>query len=283
MMKRELIFDSMCRVFSRQYGKAGSKVSSLSESRGTYLFSFGAGFHGQLGRKFERGKRKYDTIPKLIHLDVAIRQIACGELHTAAVTDSGQVYTWGDARSHQLGYQPHGFTNQPTPRLVDALDGAAFITQVACGQAHTVALSDRGVLFSWGSSKSGQCGHGDRSFVRKPRAIRVDDLSTTSQDPGRPTSSEGGLMSPTKPVSTRFIDISCGDRHTAGVTASGHVFTWGCNQQGQLGLDQSASTVVSSDVSRPTLVASLVDKAISIASLTCGPIITCCLSSELLF
>ena len=34
----------------------------------------------------------------MVHLDVAIRQIACGGLHTAAVTDAGTVYTCATER-----------------------------------------------------------------------------------------------------------------------------------------------------------------------------------------
>jgi alpha-tubulin suppressor-like RCC1 family protein len=93
-----------------------------------------------------------------VHINVPIRQIACGGLHTAAVTDAGKVYTWGDARSHQLGYAPHGFTNQPTPEMVPfkGTINIPFITQVACGQSHTIVLDDRGQLWSWGTSRYGQ-------------------------------------------------------------------------------------------------------------------------------
>lgn len=35
-------------------------------------------------------------------------QVACGKLHTAIVTDTGTVFTWGDSRENQLGYPPKG-------------------------------------------------------------------------------------------------------------------------------------------------------------------------------
>lgn len=254
MKKRQLIFDSLSKIISRHFGKGSSKNAIEGETRGTYVFTWGAGYHGQLGRRFERGKKKYATIPKMVAIDIAVRQVACGGLHTAAVTDAGTVYTWGDARAHQLGYQPHGFTNQPTPHLVESLDGHAFITHIACGQSHTVALTDKGVLISWGLSKFGQGGHNDRQMIKTPRKIRMD---------------ENGI---------RFIDVSCGDKHTVALTDKGHVYTFGCAQQGQLGHNESPPT----DKLKPTLISSLLPSAINstIVSVVAGSIHTCCVTDN---
>ena len=55
---------------------------------GTYVYTWGAGYHGQLGRKFTRGQKKYASVPQYVHFSeaVAIRSVSCGGLHTAAVT-----------------------------------------------------------------------------------------------------------------------------------------------------------------------------------------------------
>lgn len=188
----------------------------------------------------------------MVHLDVAIRQIACGGLHTAAVTDAGTVYTWGDARAHQLGYQPHGFTNQPIPHLVESLEGVAFVVAIACGQSHTVALTDKGSLISWGQSKAGQCGHNDRQVVKAPRKIRMDD----------PT--------------VKFTEVSCGDKHTAALTTKGTVWAFGSCQQGQGGFDESPPV----DKLKPTEVKSLSDAGIVVTSVVCGSIHTCMVTEE---
>jgi len=252
MAKRALIFDSLSKIISRTFGKGASRSGVTGETRGTYIFTWGAGYHGQLGRQFERGRKKFATIPKMVHLDVAIRQIACGGLHTAAVTDAGTVYTWGDARAYQLGYQPHGFTNQPTPRLVDSLDGVAFVVSIACGQGHTVALTDKGSLISWGQSKSGQCGHNDRQVVKTPRKIRMDDTSV------------------------KFTQVSCGDKHTAAVTTKGTVWAFGSSQQGQCGFDENPPV----DKLRPTEVKALSESGVMVTSVVCGSIHTCMVSED---
>lgn len=45
----------------------------------------------------------------------------------------------------------------PTPVCVPALEGQQ-IVRVACGENHTLALTERGALFAWGCNKFGQCG-----------------------------------------------------------------------------------------------------------------------------
>jgi E3 ubiquitin-protein ligase HERC2 len=242
--KRHLIFDALGKIISRRFGRSSKSSAFSGESRGTYLYTWGAGYHGQLGRKFGRGTKKYATVPRLIEIGVPVRQIACGGLHTAAVTDAGTVYTWGDARALQLGYQPNGFTNQSTPFPVQSLDHS-FVSQVACGQSHTLALTDKGTLYSWGLSKSGQGGHGDRQTIRTPKEIALKER-------------------------VQFIDISCGDRHSVALTSQGKVYAWGCGEHGQLGHGND------DEQSRPTVVQALAH--VRIASVVCGSIHTCFVS-----
>lgn len=41
--------------------------------------------------------------------------------------------------------------------MIDSLE-AQVISRVACGQAHSAAISDRGSLFTWGSNEFAQLG-----------------------------------------------------------------------------------------------------------------------------
>lgn len=59
-----------------------------------------------------------------------IVEIACGSLHCVAVTESHDVYTWGDNDEGQLG---DGSTNAiPRPKLVTALQGDVFLDRKNC-------------------------------------------------------------------------------------------------------------------------------------------------------
>ena len=91
-----------------------------------------------------------------------VYQIAGGDGHTVAVDIRGNVYSWGASACGQLGLSSmrdlptdiEGYPYQPTPRIVDLLSNIK-IVQIACGDAHTVALTNDGKLFSWGG---GGCG-----------------------------------------------------------------------------------------------------------------------------
>jgi alpha-tubulin suppressor-like RCC1 family protein len=47
------------------------------------------------------------------------------------------------------------------------------VTQVSCGWRHTVALTDRGNIYSWGRGTSGQLGHGDAVDRNEPKRIEL--------------------------------------------------------------------------------------------------------------
>ena len=73
-------------------------------------------------------------------------EVACGSSHMAALSKDGNIFTWGEGRSGQLG---HGDSEtKETPTKVESLIGKKII-KVACGAHHTVALTDQGELYSW--------------------------------------------------------------------------------------------------------------------------------------
>jgi E3 ubiquitin-protein ligase HERC1 len=104
--------------------------------------------------------------------------------HSAVVTESGQVYTWGCDRWQQLGMGSTGEGAQNTwaggklwqvsPQLL-CVGG---IAAVACGADHTVALKQDGrTVLTWGRGEHGQLGRRSKLFVGAP--ARSDVLSLT--------------------------------------------------------------------------------------------------------
>lgn len=57
--------------------------------------------------------------------------------------------------------------------FLSALDGLIFL-QVACGYAHTLALTDEGFVYSWGANSYGQLGTGNKSNQAVPTLINMD-------------------------------------------------------------------------------------------------------------
>lgn len=79
--------------------------------------------------------------------------VACGNQHTACVTEDGEVYTWGFGKNGALG---HGDWNQVSmPKKVEKLSN---IVKIECGIDYTICMDKDGKLYSWGSNRYGQLG-----------------------------------------------------------------------------------------------------------------------------
>jgi hypothetical protein len=62
--------------------------------------------------------------------------------------------------------------DQTSPQLVKTLVDQK-ITLVVCGWRHTVAITERGNVYSWGRGTSGQLGHGDAVDCHTPKRIEI--------------------------------------------------------------------------------------------------------------
>eukprot|EP01083_Nonionella_stella_P095542 268247_1 len=249
MKRRKLIFDSMRTIIENDASANGAKGAGggdANDDKGRYVYVFGAGYHGQLGRKAARGHKKYANVPIGVHLSaqIAVREISCGALHTGVVTDDGLVYTWGDGRQGQLGHLQEGFSNQPVPTLVSSLSGAS-VSHIACGQNHTMCITSCGRVYSWGWAKYGQLGLGTRTNQRYP--VEIDGFSNIKQ-------------------------VSCGDRHSIAISRDGLIFSFGSGEHGQLGHGNN------NDQYTPTQIESL--SHLKIAHSSCGSIHTAIISSD---
>jgi len=58
------------------------------------------------------------------------------------------------------------------PRAIDALRGRA-IVRVACGDTHTLAVTEGGELYSFGRNTNGQLGHGSTDDSLVPRLVEA--------------------------------------------------------------------------------------------------------------
>jgi len=93
-----------------------------------------------------------------LHMGESVLMIAAGKHHTAMATDTGSVWTWGQGKFGTLG-APRRCEDKRVPQSVPAaLLGAERAVMVACGHSHTAALTEAGVLFTWGLNTNGQLG-----------------------------------------------------------------------------------------------------------------------------
>ena len=153
----------------------------------------------------------------LTYLKVPVKKIAAGEIHTVALDDLGNVWTWGRNVDSQLGYEtaPDNFGKQP--KAISKLPEVEQFTQIAAGAYHTVALDENGNVWTWGYNGYGQLGDGTNTKRNTPVAVNKPD----------------GVE--------KFTQITTGWYHTVAIDEDGDIWTWGNNEYGQLGNGTSGS------------------------------------------
>lgn len=184
------------------------------------LLTWGDGTHnvGLLGH----GNDVSHWMPKRVNgplEGLRVASVSCGPWHTALVTSSGQLFTFGDGTFGVLGHGDRSSTS--LPREVESLKGLKTVS-VSCGVWHSAAVVEvmvgsggssicsSGKLFTWGDGDKGRLGHGDKEQKLVPTCVAVL-------------------------VEHNFRQVACGHSLTVALTISGKVFTMGSTVYGQLG------------------------------------------------
>jgi len=101
------------------------------------------------------------------------------DFHPAAVDAEGQLWTWGWGGSlfGGIGGLGHGDeTEQPRPKLVKSLlDYGCRVGSVACGEKHTLILTDDGEVLTAGNGEYGRLGNGGSSDHPTPEPVEFFD------------------------------------------------------------------------------------------------------------
>ena len=178
--------------------------------RGSAVFACGQGLQGQLGD----GTRRSEYTPVLVAARTGasgIVAVAAGERHSALVTSTGKLQMWGWNERGQLGQDDT--RDRHTPVVVEVELGVGNpVAMVACGDSHTLVVTQAGLLFVFGNGSDGQLGLGDTDDTKVPVPL----------DPAR----FGGET---------IAQAAAGSEHSAVVTSGGSVWTWGGNEWGGLG------------------------------------------------
>lgn len=143
----------------------------------------------------------------------AARAVALGDGHACALRVDGAVVCWGRNETGQLG---SGFASPvEAPAAVRGLD--AGVLQVVAGARHTCALLSTGAVSCWGWNAYGQLGSGP---------------STSTSTAAVPTLVPG--LGPA-------VELASSAAHVCALLASGELWCWGHNSQGQLGRPAASS------------------------------------------
>ncbi|CAG4926206.1 unnamed protein product [Colias eurytheme] len=221
----------------------GGAHSACLTARGR-IYTWGKGRYGRLGH----GDSEDQLVPKLVEAlaNYRVIDVACGsgDAQTLCITDDDNVWSWGDGDYGKLGRG--GSEGCKLPMRIDCLKGLRVI-KVECGSQFSVALCQCGSVYTWGKGDYHRLGHGSYEHVRRPMRV---------------TGMQGKMI----------VSIATGSLHCVACTDTGEVYTWGDNDEGQLG---DGTTLAAQ---RPRLLVALQGKRVT--KVACGSAHTVALCVE---
>mmetsp|Transcript_3056 Transcript_3056/g.4990 ORF Transcript_3056/g.4990 Transcript_3056/m.4990 type:complete len:654 (-) Transcript_3056:27-1988(-) len=247
----------------------GSPVAQIAcgSWHGSVLLEDGRIYCWGSNRRNQCGTKSPSTVVYPAPISGCFSKIVCGKGHCIALErDSGRVFTWGS--SVGCGHSSRKTAISP-PRLVEALQRVV-IVDIAAGDSHSLALTGGGRVFSWGLGPEGQLGMGG-AFPIIPRPKLVGDLDFVAVVAGQQLSNKNNtsnnasssasqldasvssipyapnLQQQKEPVSQilanvpKVVSIHVAGSYSLAISSVGHVYAWGYNDAGVLGLAHPSS------------------------------------------
>jgi len=145
------------------------------------------------------------SIRKLDHEEVY--KISTMDQHSAVVSRSGKVFTWGIDDTLILGHNE----NWLEPHALKLAKELGEVKDLSCGVNHSALIDEKGTVHVWGKNDHGQLGLGNKDEVGMGLSV--------------PTGLEGRTME----------RVYCANQVTFCIASDGALFSWGQGQYGTLG------------------------------------------------
>lgn len=208
-----------------QIGLPGT-VKSVAISAGTdhvlavgsdgNVYAWGNNTYGQLG--IDNGGLTVSA-PTLVETlkNKNVISVSAGRYFSLALTEGGQVYSFGANNRLQLGYElANSATYSATPTLIADLS-TVFITQISAGYESAIAIDINSKAYLWGSTENCVLGTEDGDPPAKAPAILPNTKTQTPID-----------------------SVVLGENHSAFLLNDGTVGFMGFNKYGQYGNEKLA-------------------------------------------
>ncbi|XP_025713412.1 X-linked retinitis pigmentosa GTPase regulator isoform X1 [Callorhinus ursinus] len=205
---------------------------TLVSTEGGKVYAAGGNNEGQLGLGDTDERNSFHLI-SFFTSQRKIKQLSAGSNTSAALTEDGELFMWGDNSEGQIGLK--NMTNVCVPQQVTV---GKPISWISCGYYHSAFVTTEGELYTFGEPECGKLGLPNQLLVnhRMPQPV-----------PGIPE---------------KVVQVACGGEHTVVLTEKA-VYTFGLGQFGQLGLG-----TFHFETSVPKVVEHIKDQKIS--SISCG-------------
>ncbi|XP_029390048.1 X-linked retinitis pigmentosa GTPase regulator isoform X2 [Mus pahari] len=196
------------------------------------VYAAGGNNEGQLGLGDTDDRDTFHQIGFFTPRDT-IKQLSAGANTSAALTEDGKLFMWGDNSEGQIGLKDK--SNVCIPHEVNV---GKPISWISCGYYHSAFVTMDGELYTFGEPENGKLGLPNQLLINHRSPQRV--LS----------------------IPERVIQVACGGGHTVVLTER-VVYAFGLGQFGQLGLGTFLF-----ETSEPKIIERIKDQKIS--HISCG-------------
>lgn len=202
------------------------------------------------------------TNPIEISLESHAVSVKCGGYFTMILTEKGEVWVCGVNGDDGIGIPEHYpiYQSIETPQCIPQTSFRDMkIVEIAAGWNHMIALSENGIIFSWGRKKTGRLGRDSMSIIDMIHfdpSVRISHIFCSHNDTYGISDlnelygcgwNEGGQHGNGMKRANRIfkklneeqniVSISGGSDDLGIILSNGIVKVSGSNQNGKLGLD----------------------------------------------
>lgn len=196
------------------------------------VYAAGGNNEGQLGLGDTDDRDTFHQIGFFTPTDI-IKQLSAGANTSAALTEDGKLFMWGDNSEGQIGLK-----NKSNVCIPHEVTVGKPISWISCGYYHSAFVTMDGELYTFGEPENGKLGLPNQLLINHRSPQRV-------------------LGIPEK-----VIQVACGGGHTVVLTEK-VVYAFGLGQFGQLGLGTFLF-----ETSEPKIIDRIKDQKIS--HISCG-------------
>ncbi|MBM4413841.1 MAG: hypothetical protein FJ040_10430, partial [Chloroflexi bacterium] len=194
-----------------------------------------------------------------------VPDIGVGEDFACTLTNTGDIYCWGDNTYGQLG--DGSTTDRLYPVSVTGLTGAVHLS---VGTHHACAINGSGAVYCWGRNHRGQLGDGSTTNATTPQAVSGTDMSSSVEQLAAGTVATcaeksddsiycwgagitqlgvAGISSDQlAPVASHTFgavqNLQLGNTHACASQTNGAIRCWGNNSYGKFGASGDGSVAV---------------------------------------
>ncbi|NWY96474.1 RPGR regulator, partial [Loxia curvirostra] len=228
------------------------------------VYAAGGNSEGQLGLGDTEERTTFHLI-RFFTNQHKIKQLSAGSYTSAAVTEDGQLFVWGDNSEGQIGLASEASVSVPCK-----VDIGKPVSFVSCGYYHSALITGDGELYTFGEAVNGKLGlfpeqlknnrvpqpvlgimekvnkvacGGEHTVVMTETDVYTFGLGQYGQLGHGTFVFESSVPKPVKRLKRHKVcNIACGENHTAVIAENGLMFTFGDGRHGKLGFGEESFT-----------------------------------------